>query len=218
MGRGQARAAWSITPDKFFTAAEIEQLYSYLLSHSKSRRGKVNLFIIEMLLNAGLRATELCELRVEQTPVVLEENAIWVKGKGGKTRWITIVPEMSEKIRTFVREVRPGLLPTRARRSDYTKPLLITEYGGPFNRRSLYKRVRALGQRARLLKRVGREGFAVLVSFWASRTTILIYSFGIWVCGGFGGFCCVLTIPISSRAAVFSALHIRLIFRSKTAV
>ena len=159
MGRGQARAAWSITPDKFFTAAEIEQLYSYLLSHSKSRRGKVNLFIIEMLLNAGLRATELCELRVEQTPVVLEENAIWVKGKGGKTRWITIVPEMSEKIRTFVREVRPGLLPTRARRSDYTKPLLITEYGGPFNRRSLYKRVRALGQRARLLKRVGPHRF-----------------------------------------------------------
>ncbi len=43
----------------------------------------------------------------------------------------------------------------------------------------------------------------MLVSFWASRTTLLIYNFGTWVCGGFGGFCCVLMIPMSSRAAVF---------------
>ncbi len=148
-----------VTPDKVFSEAEITRLYRYLLEHSETRRGGITLFIVDMLLGTGLRASELCSLRVDQTPIVHGEDAIWVKGKGQRTRVIYILPELSDTIRKYVREFWPKLLPRRVRRKDYNQPLLWNERKEPFNRFVLYKRLNRLGKRAGILKTMGVHRF-----------------------------------------------------------
>jgi site-specific recombinase XerD len=152
---------WVITPDKYFRADEIEKIYESLSLRQKTsaRRHYINLFLVDMLLGTGLRASELCNLRVEQTPVVLGVDKIWVKGKGNKTRIIAIRPELSEIIHDYVENIRPSLLPRKIKRRDYTAPLLFTEYSNPFNRKLLYSRLRRIGIWAGILKNVGPHRF-----------------------------------------------------------
>ncbi len=163
------RTNWVITPDKFFREDELDKIYGYLLekqSHT-ARRNYINLFLIDILLGTGLRASELCNLRVEQTPVVLGVDKIWVKGKGNKTRIIAIRPELSRLIVDYVENIRPSLLPRRIKRRDYSQPLLFSEYKNPFTRELLYHRLRRIGINAGILKNVGphkmRHTFATIV-------------------------------------------------------
>ena len=152
---------WVITPDKFFEVDEIQKIYELLMRRRETdaRRNYINMFLVDMLLGTGLRAAELCSLRIDQTPVVFTVDKIWIQGKGKKTRIITIRPELSDAIRDYVANIRPSLLPRKIKRSDTTAPLLFTEYGHPFNRRLLYDRLRRIGIKAGILKTVGPHKF-----------------------------------------------------------
>ena len=103
------RTNWIITPDKFFEKTEVLQIREFLLGQNmQARRNQVNLFLFELLLGTGLRASELCSLKVSQTPVVLGVNKIWIKGKAQKTRTVTIRAELAGLIRQYVKQIRPG--------------------------------------------------------------------------------------------------------------
>lgn len=62
--------------------------------------------IFEVFYACGLRAAEVCRLRLEE--VQLEERTLRVTGKGEKTRLVPIGSKAIEALEGYLRQVRPG--------------------------------------------------------------------------------------------------------------
>ncbi len=118
------------------------------------------LLICDLLLRTGLRASELCRLRVQDTPRVLGRNEIYVfRGKNKKDRRIPISQRLADEIARYCREVRPKILPRRIRRSDTSRPLLYNIQKKPYTRGGIYFIVRTVGKKAGLQKNVRPHAF-----------------------------------------------------------
>jgi len=98
--------------------------------------------VLELLYGAGLRATELCSLKVED--VELRERLIHVRqGKGGKDRQVPINNFCAGAVKRYIDSCR----------SD--GPTLFTSAAGrPLSRVDVYRLVRKHGRNAGIVKKV----------------------------------------------------------------
>lgn len=64
--------------------------------------------ILELMYGAGLRVSEAVELKVSE--IDLEEEAVRVTGKRGKTRWVPLPIGTSKWIQKYLAEARPVLM------------------------------------------------------------------------------------------------------------
>lgn len=96
-----------------------------------------NRAILMLLLDTGLRASELCDLRIHQ--VNLRNKHVIVMGKGSKERILPFCARVSQAIWKY--------LATREEDTagDY---LFLSQEGTPFNRHSLRKTIGRIGKRA----------------------------------------------------------------------
>jgi site-specific recombinase XerD len=95
-----------------FHAGEIRRLLESIdPTRPLGRRDKA---ILELFYAAGLRLSELCQLRLEM--VDDEEGFIRVTGKGGKTRIARVGSVAREAMADYLRNERPSLvtLPVRS--------------------------------------------------------------------------------------------------------
>jgi site-specific recombinase XerD len=134
-----------LAPDKYLSREQIQQLREYL-SQAKARGGRraaINEMIIDVMLNSGLRAGELCALQMQDLPLCHGKPCIFVqRGKGAISRTIDINSALSERIKVFVKRYRPNAKPKSC--------LFLNENQKPFAYRSLYSKVRIIGQSAGL--------------------------------------------------------------------
>lgn len=144
-----------LTADRYYTVDEINQLYRQAGQHRETLRGSTTHFILSLLLGSGIRASELCGLTVANTPTVLGVDQIKVLGKGSKIRPVPILPELSEYIKWYVKNIRPKLVKRPMRKRDPEQPLILTESGKPYTRQLLWQRIHNLGKRAGLVKSAG---------------------------------------------------------------
>jgi site-specific recombinase XerD len=101
----------------------------------------VDRVIIEGLVFSGLRNSEFCRLRVADTIVATGESSLQVVGTPRQDRTVHIPRGVSELVRRYVRDVRPGLLADGTDPGDLEQPLVINERGRPYERTGLYRRV-----------------------------------------------------------------------------
>ncbi len=96
-----------------------------------------NRAIILLMLDTGIRATELCDMRIAD--VDLKTRHIIVMGKGNKQRIIPISPQTGQAVWRYL-----------ATRKDepINKPLFISSNLTPLNRDRLNHLIRNIGQRA----------------------------------------------------------------------
>ena len=94
--------------------------------------------IITLLVDTGMRATELCELRIYQAD--LKNQRITVMGKGRKERTLPISPRTAQVIWRY--------LATREDGSRKAGPLFATQMGLPLERKGLRQLLRRIGDRA----------------------------------------------------------------------
>jgi integrase/recombinase XerD len=101
-----------------------------------------------MLLDTGLRASELCALRIADVDLksgrVLIRGGIEGKAKGRKGRTVYI----GKSGRRFVWRY----LTTREDAGDPEAPLFVGKFGRPFNRDALRQVIAALGEKAGVIK------------------------------------------------------------------
>jgi integrase/recombinase XerD len=97
--------------------------------------------VVLVLLDTGIRASELGDLSVDHTD--LKNRRILVQGKGTKQRIIPISPPTAQAIWRYLAQ-RP--VPRRN-----TNRLFLTVDGGPLNRDSLRLLIKRLGRRAGVL-------------------------------------------------------------------
>ena len=102
--------------------------------------------ILELLYASGLRATELCELKLRD--VNLDIGCVRVFGKGSKERIVPLGKAASQAITRYMVEERPKF---DRRRADC---LFLSRTGKPLERVALWMLVEKHGRRSGLLKRI----------------------------------------------------------------
>ncbi len=106
-------------------------------------RAVVDELIVLSLLHAGLRAQELCALRIADTPAHGDKPQLHIRNcSGPSTRVVHIPQELVPTFQRFVQRYRKDAEPE--------DPLLLSERGTPFGYMSLYSKVRRIGREAGL--------------------------------------------------------------------
>ena len=93
--KDQSSVNWELTFDKFLNRNEIERLRKWVLSQKKAnpdeRVPHNDWFVVECLLNTGLRVAELADLKCGDIVFRNELSCVVVReGKGGKSREVMI--------------------------------------------------------------------------------------------------------------------------------
>jgi integrase/recombinase XerD len=102
--------------------------------------------ILELLYASGLRATELCELKVRD--VNFQVGCLRVLGKGMKERIVPLGRAASEAITRYLEECRPKL------QRKPSEILFLSKSGKPLERIALWMLVEKYGRSSGILKQV----------------------------------------------------------------
>jgi len=106
-----------------------------------------------VLLNTGLRASELCSLRIKHTPVIIGVPVIEVfRGKNDKDRSIPISKRLAKAIAEYIKRDRSKMMPRHVRRNDPNGWLFYNQCKRQMKYDGLYKQVRRSAERAGIVK------------------------------------------------------------------
>lgn len=129
---------------KVLSRAQVNQLIS--APDPSSRLYHRDIAILELLYASGLRATELCELKLIDAN--LDVAAVRVLGKGSRERIVPMGQAAVDAIRVYLADCRPEL---DTRRSDR---LFLSRTGKPLERVALWMLVEKYGRKSGLLNHV----------------------------------------------------------------
>ena len=130
------------TPKVVYSEGQLRALFQ-MLRADRSPTGLRDYVIVCLLRYCGLRASEVCGIRLDD--LLESEEAVFVRG--GKSRYarrkVPLVTPTSQVLAAYLGRGRPKLL----RRGAYSDHLLLTVDGALLNGNSLRMLLRRLGQR-----------------------------------------------------------------------
>lgn len=129
---------------KILSRAQVNQLIA--APNPKSMLFARDVAIIELLYASGLRASELCDLKVRD--VNMQVDCVRVLGKGMKERIVPIGNAAKDAIQRYLLETRPRL---------EKKPIdrmFLSRTGKPLDRIALWMLIEKYGRRSGLLKSI----------------------------------------------------------------
>jgi integrase/recombinase XerD len=104
-------------------------------------RAIIDELIVDLLVEAGLKPQELCDLCLIDTPVHQKANAISVRSeRGHRSRDLPVSQELVDRLKRFSSLYRQGAKPK--------DPLILSERGNPLGYFSIYSKIRRIGQGA----------------------------------------------------------------------
>ena len=149
-----SRKNWMVTPDQLLSVEQQRELVALargLAEKSLKRKGTrhwVNLMVARIGLRAGLRASEIADLRLNDIHIANGFHSLTVRrGKRRKVRTVEIPPDLVDDLRHFLDVVRP-LMPNPKGRTN----VLLGDEGIALDKFLVSKRA------ARLLKLAGLNG------------------------------------------------------------
>jgi integrase/recombinase XerD len=129
---------------KILSRSQVNQLIN--APNPKSRFYSRDVAILEFLYASGLRATELCQLKLRD--VNMQVGIVRVLGKGMKERLVPVGKSALEAITNYLQTSRPKLDKTN---EDH---LFLSRSGKPMERISLWMLVEKYGRSCGLLKHI----------------------------------------------------------------
>jgi len=124
-----------------------------------SMAGRRAELICDVLLNSGLRATELCNLRIQDTPCHLGGKFIEIKGKGGVVRPISIPDRLTARIAEYIRTDRASSLPRHVKKDDVSRALFYNRNRKPYTRFGIYWIIAATARAAGIRRLISPHMF-----------------------------------------------------------
>jgi len=145
--RKRAKKRGGLAPDKYLSEAQLKKLRRYIRDKADlarmraGSRGVIDELIVELLVNTGVRASELCNLNIGDLPARHGKDCIWVRdGKGKVSRTVDISEKLKKRIERFVKLYR--------KRARANSALLVSELGGRIIYRSIYAKIKRIGEQA----------------------------------------------------------------------
>ena len=143
----KAKKRGGLAPDKYLSDTQLKKLRTYVKDKADlarmrgGSRGVIDELIVELLVNTGLRASELCNLNIGDLPVKHGKDCIWVRdGKGKVSRSVDISEKLRQRLNRFVKLYRKS---ARAKSA-----LLVSERGDRIIYRSIYSKIKRLGEQS----------------------------------------------------------------------
>ena len=143
----KAEKRGGLAPDKYLSDAQLKKLRQYVKGKADlarmrgGSRGVIDELIVEMFIGTGLRASELCDLNIGDLPIKHGKDCIWVRdGKGKVSRTVDISEKIKKRLERFLKLYRKG--------AKANSPLLVSERGGRIIYRSVYAKVKRIGEQA----------------------------------------------------------------------
>jgi integrase len=137
-------APTTLAPDQYLDAARRERLREYARTQARkldSQRARTDELLVELMLGSGLRAQEVCDLTLADTPAVHRSACVYVRhGKGDKARRVDINGRLAVRIVRYARQFRDG-----AAEAD---PLFLGCHGRKLRYHVLYDKAKRLGRLA----------------------------------------------------------------------
>jgi integrase/recombinase XerC len=134
-------------PEKLMFALSVEEMNTFLSAIDPSTDiGKRNLAIIELLYGAGLRVSELANLKIEDIDV--NDKIIKVMGKGRKERLSPFNDEALNSLNRYF-EVRGNFV----KEDKPSNIIFLNRSGTPLNVRSIQRLTRFISLKAGILKK-----------------------------------------------------------------
>jgi integrase/recombinase XerD len=130
---------WDRLP-KALSLEDIKKLFDTEISSETFVRDSA---MLELMYSSGLRVSEIISIKVND--LNFEAGFLRVMGKGSKERVVPTNRRASEKIKQYMRELRPVLL--KGRQSPF---LFITNRGMPMSRQRFWQALKRLGNLAGL--------------------------------------------------------------------
>lgn len=154
--KGKIRRKQSIGLSKILYGEDLERFKDYVVhTDSDSIHSKCRKMICDLLINSGLRESELCDLRIQDTPFALNMSVVAVYfGKNEKDRDVPIADPTAKALIDYIKNVRPKTLPRYIRRSDITKPVFYSQRKRPYTPAGIYYLIRKIGEKAGIIKRI----------------------------------------------------------------
>ncbi len=155
------RPPWQLTRNLFLSEEAVDDLLRKLPredpQESPRRRALAarDRLLVEALLFSGLRNSELCGLRINDTIVGARQSVFLVRGTPRQDRTVHVPRPLSRSVQEFVRTHRSCLVREGTQADRETDPLFVNDRGNAFDRTTLYRRVAAIltaagfGDRAR---------------------------------------------------------------------
>lgn len=125
---------------KFLSQAEIEQIL--LVPDVSQETGLRDRAILETMYAAGLRVSEVCDLKLSD--VETDAGILTCTGKGAKTRKVPIGKSAVEWLKSY-------LVLRRRKENVEIQNLFVSSAGKPLNRQEIFKMVKICGEK------IGRE-------------------------------------------------------------
>ena len=138
MAKRRTTRRGGLPPDKYLSDTQLKRLRQYvkdmadLARQRGSQRAILDELIVELLVNTGLRASELVALNIEDLPMSHGKPAVWVRnGKGKVMRAVDIPETLTKRLERFVKLYR--------KEAKDKAPLLVSGKGKRMIYRSIYE-------------------------------------------------------------------------------
>ena len=145
--KARTQTRGGLSPDKYLSKPQQRKLLLYVKAQADlgrargSKRAVVDELICQLLMEAGLRADEVCSLRLKELPVCHGKNSVWIhNGKGNVSKTVEIPQRLSKTIKRFCRLYRKG--------SGPEDPLFVSSTGKPMCYMTLYQKIRRIGEKS----------------------------------------------------------------------
>ena len=129
--------------DRLPKALDLEDIRKLLSTDMHGETAIRDSAMFELMYSSGLRVSEVVMIRVND--MNFEAGFIRVLGKGSKERVVPMNRRAAEKVKEYMRELRPHLL--RGRNSPY---LFLSVRGAPMTRQRFWQALKKLGDLAGL--------------------------------------------------------------------
>ena len=161
MKNKRIKSRGGLPPNKYLSIAQVKKLRQYITEKAANgkRRDAVSETVVDILLNAGLRAAEVCNLEMRDLPHFHGKQIIDVRqGKGCVQRSVEISSALVRRINKFVKEHRKNAKPK--------SPLFVSERDKKrIGYRSLYSKLVIIGRGSgvgRLTAHMLRHSYAMV--------------------------------------------------------
>ncbi len=132
-----------LAPTLYLNPDDLDSIVEYTSARARrlgSRRARTNHLIVHILAGSGLRASDICNLTLQDLPGFHKKPIIHVRdGKGNVSRTVQISDKLQDHIQAFIEEYRPDAKPT--------DPLIISKHGKPIAYRTIWLKIKALGKK-----------------------------------------------------------------------